>query len=290
VKHLLQMIERDDILDQFTGQGLAMFLNALAILTGDEPIAEKDFTRILRKLTIISDVEMDITSLSLVLNALARLGNVDKDCLDLLCEQLASKLDKASPRQLGMILNATGKCRLDRDYPKMMDQLLVQIRKKSSKMDPLTITLIYNAAAKLKLTPEFFEELYKVLKDTMHSMTIAQLAMIAHAWASAHVYNDELYSTLELRFASEMGTIDAHSMALVTYGFAHFRKPFPQGHFEQITELVLAGKFSNRDLLMVANAYARIELCDPLIKKELQKDQNNISFLSPKAKALYFES
>jgi len=278
VKHLLYQAEREEVLSTLQGQSLALLLNALSQLSEDRCDIP---TALIRK---ASEVDMDITSLALVLNSFARLRQGDKDTLDLLCEQVVEKLPTASPRQVGMIFNAAGKLGLF--HPHLIDQLIVHVHQLRNRFDPLSLCLICNAAAKLRLPAEIFQNLYESVPKHIGSMSAAQLAMLAHAWASAHVYNDDLYELLKGKLEEEMGSLDAHSLALIAYGFAHFKKDLPHGHCERLHAL-LHTDIKDRDMLMIANAYGRLGIVDANLQEALRKlsDRDN---LSPKTKLLYF--
>lgn len=183
-----------------------------------------------------------------------------------------------------MIFNAAGKLRLF--YPHLIDQLIVSVRQMRNKLDPLSLCLICNAAAKLRLPAEIFQDLYETVPRLLGSMSPAQLAMLAHAWASAHVYNDDLYNLLKFRLEEDMASLDAHSLALVAYGFAHFHKELPKGHTERLHEILRTG-MGDKDILMTANAYGRLGKFDVPLKENLRKLENRYN-ISPKTKILYF--
>lgn len=276
LSHLLKQAERQDVVDALNGQSLALFLNALAQLGDEVDIPEV----LIRK---APEVDMDITSLSLLLNSLARLKRVDKDCLDLLAQQVEEKIHTATPRQLGMLFNAAGKLQLC--HPRMIDSLLSHMRRVRNKFDALSLVLVCNAAAKLRLPPEVFQDLYETIPRLLGSMGALQLAMLSHAWAKAHVYNDDLYELLKHQLERAMRDLDSHAVALTAYGFAHFRKELPRGLIERLHEH-LETSISDKDLLMTANAFARMGVLDSRLRDALLRLDAH-EHLTPKAQSLF---
>lgn len=275
--HLSRQAERPEVVDALNAHSLALFLNALAQNADDEI---KVPAALIRK---APEIDMDITSLSLVLNSLARLKQFDKDSIDLLAQQVEEKMHMATPRQVGMIFNAVPK--LHMYHPTLIDSLVVRMRRVRTKLDAQSLVLVCNAAAKLRLSPEIFQDLYDTVPRLLGSMKASQLSVLSHAWAKAHVYNDDLYELLKMQLERLMKDVDVQALALTAYGFAHFRKDFPKGLTERLLEH-LDGEVPDIYLFMIVNAYSRLGIVNEKLKAVLiQADAKE--HLSPKAQSLY---
>merc|ERR1719369_781283 len=97
--------------------------------------------------------------------------------------------------------------------------------------------------------------------------------MICHAWARAHIHNDDLFDLLALPLAQRARELVAHEIALVVYGYAHFRKS-PTELFDPLLQrfgaLLSDRAVSDGDLLMLSNALGRVGWRDQRVADALE--------------------
>mmetsp|Transcript_29971 Transcript_29971/g.93808 ORF Transcript_29971/g.93808 Transcript_29971/m.93808 type:complete len:530 (-) Transcript_29971:13-1602(-) len=265
-----------------TARDIAVLLNALAQLPGllpDELPAtslEPQLEAIALRLPNLLPTA-DLHSLTLILNAFAQLGFVQKDVLDLIVEELLSDkehLRRITPRQLAMVLNTAA--RLQLYEPRLLDALVLQIRLRAKALDAHSLCVVANACAKLPaLGVETFQALYTQVPRLLTRFSGRQLAMLCHAWGKAHVHNDDLFALLALPLARKAKELTAYEVALTVYGYAHFRKAPPE-IFGPLLERFAALLESEHDtvkdgvLLMLANALGRVGWRDAAVAKRLQ--------------------
>eukprot|EP00439_Symbiodinium_sp_Y106_P040410 s1956_g4.t4 len=236
----------------------------------------------------------DLHSLTLILNAFAQMQFVQKDALDLLTQDLLlneERFERASGRQLAMMLNAVA--RLQLIEPRLLELLSSCVRTKAQEFDPQSFCVVANAAAKLGLGIETFQVLYSRLPRLLARLSGRQLAMICHAWAKAHIHNDDLFELLMLPLIHQASNLTAHEVAITVYGYAHFRK-LPSELFrpllDRLGQLLEEEAVSEADLLMVANALGRIAERDARVESALRLRLSEETFgrhLSPAAQATF---
>lgn len=263
---------------QFTAREAAVILNAAAVLQDKkiEPPTqqlEEQLSAIAMRVPELLP-KADLHSLTLMLNAFAKLRFCPKDALDLICEELASderRFRKLSARQLAMVVNAAAKLQLYE--PKLLEMIAAQVRIKARELDGHGLCVVANAAAKLRLGLETFDVVYAQVPRLMARLTGRQLAMLCHAWAKAHIHNDDLFALLAVPLAKAAGKLTAHEVAITAYGYAHFRKAPPElfeSLLQRVGGLLEADKMTEKDLLMLGNALGRLGICDPLVQESLR--------------------
>merc|ERR1712113_826670 len=97
--------------------------------------------------------------------------------------------------------------------------------------------------------------------------------MLCHAWAKAHVHNDDLFALLAIPLAQRADQLTAHEIALSIYGYAHFRKRPPElfePFLRQFSCLLESGGVSDGDLLMLGNALGRVGCNDAAVANALK--------------------
>ncbi|CAE8612281.1 unnamed protein product [Polarella glacialis] len=284
---LLKQVPRR--LARCTGKDAAVLLNAMAQLPhensedidGEEaPAARSAVGEALRPaLEAIAlrlpDLlpEADLHSMTLILNAFAQLGFVQKDVLDLLTEELLAsdeRLQRLSPRQLAMVLNAAA--RLQLYEPRLLELLASKVRLSAQGLDSQALCVVANACAKLQLGLPTFQVIYAQVPRHLARLSGRQLAMLCHAWAKAHVHNDDLFALLALPLAQRAGQLTAHEVATAVYGYAHFKKSPPELFtplLERFSSLLEEGAVRDGDLLMLANALGRVGVQDESVGKAI---------------------
>lgn len=281
-------------LGQFTAREVAVLLNALSQLPKDagnlgEELREQLEAISVRLPELLPDA--DLHSLTLLLNAFSKLNIASKDTLDLLSSELLldpSRLKRLTPQQLSMVLNAAA--RLQLLDPRLLDALSSQVRMQARTLDAHAFCVVANAAAKLRLGVETFQALDAQVPRLLQRFSGRQLAMMCHAWAKAHIHNDDLFSLLELPFRKKADELSPHEIALTLYGYAHFRKNPPElfGILLQRLEDCLSGEgvIGDQDLLMIGNALGRVGWCNPVVQDALQRyvsREPNFLYVSPPA-------
>eukprot|EP00927_Polykrikos_kofoidii_P045379 TRINITY_DN39336_c0_g1_i1.p1 TRINITY_DN39336_c0_g1~~TRINITY_DN39336_c0_g1_i1.p1 ORF type:complete len:596 (+),score=89.98 TRINITY_DN39336_c0_g1_i1:94-1881(+) len=237
----------------------------------------------------------DLHSLALILNAFAQLGFTQKDALDLIIDELLSdersRLDHITPRQLSMLLNAAGKLQLFE--PRLLEALAGKVRVCAPDLDAQALCVVANACAKLRFGVDTFGVLYAQVPRRLARLNGRQLAMLAHAWAKAHIHNDDLFALLALPLAQRADELLAHEVAITVYGYAHFRKA-PEELFGKLlrrfAELLKKGGVKDGDLLMVGNALGRVGVRDEAVAECLVayvRREPGYYNLSPQAIATY---
>eukprot|EP00746_Dinoflagellata_sp_MGD_P054816 gnl/MRDRNA2_/MRDRNA2_239451_c0_seq1.p1 gnl/MRDRNA2_/MRDRNA2_239451_c0~~gnl/MRDRNA2_/MRDRNA2_239451_c0_seq1.p1 ORF type:complete len:429 (+),score=84.89 gnl/MRDRNA2_/MRDRNA2_239451_c0_seq1:79-1287(+) len=304
---LLDQVPR--ILDTSSGKDVAVLLNSLAQISGHaedgtstvsiasfkqssnggmDAANDSLIAALGEKLPTLLP-KMDVLSLVLTLNAFARINLEQKDCLDLLVEELLipERLQKATAQQLAMILNASGKIRLYE--PNLLSSLAGQLRLKGHRLDAHGICVVANASARLKLGVDTFQGLYEHLPRFAGTLSGQQIGMLCHAWASAHIYNDDLFALLKVPLAREFPRLTAHQVALIAYGYAHFRKG-DEDVFDPLVDrfrqLLSEDQVSHLDLLMLSNALGRINRHDDAVEvalKEYAARNDSMGHLTPQA-------
>merc|ERR1719247_739699 len=176
-----------------------------------------------------------------------------------------------TPRQLAMVLNSAAKLQLYE--PQLLDALLGQIRFRARSLDAQGLCVVANAAAKLRLGPETFGVLYTQVPRLLPHLSGRQVAMLSHAWAKAHVHNDDLFELLALPLTQRADSLYSHEVAIAVYGYAYFRKS-PTALFEALLGrfgvLLADSLVSDMDLLMMANALGRVGWRDERVAEALQ--------------------
>eukprot|EP00930_Biecheleria_cincta_P047036 TRINITY_DN32538_c0_g1_i1.p1 TRINITY_DN32538_c0_g1~~TRINITY_DN32538_c0_g1_i1.p1 ORF type:complete len:562 (-),score=79.57 TRINITY_DN32538_c0_g1_i1:99-1784(-) len=217
----------------------------------------------------------DLHSLTLILNAFAQLNFVQKDVLDLLTGELLvdeDRLQRLTPRQLAMVLNAAA--RLQLHEPRLLEQLASCVRLSAQALDPHGLCVVANGCAKLQLGLPTFQVLYARIPRILTRLSGRQLAMIVHAWAKAHIHNDDLFELLALPLSKHANRLSPHEVAIALYGYAHFRKS-PAELFEPLMERfrthISDGAVTDGDLLMAANAVGRVGWRDEVVREALVK-------------------
>lgn len=278
-------------LKSFTARDLAVLLNAVAQLPGlaadrggqpggPDPQGSEERLELDELLEAVALrlpgmlQGADLHSLALILNAFAQLQFIQKDALDLISEELLSgqRLERATPRQLAMILNAAAKLQVH--DPGLLDALASSLRQRARSLDAQGLCMAANASAKLGFGVETFQTLYAQVPRRLGALSGRQLAMLCHAWAKAHIHNDDLFSLLALPLTRHAGSLTAHEIAMTVYGFAHFRKA-PSELFgpllERFTALLSTEVVSDRDLIMLSNALGRVNWRDEGIADALRR-------------------
>lgn len=306
VQRILVQVPRR--LDRFTGRDVAVLLNALSQLTPEAvkgqtkgpsfsqqlpPELEEPLQALALRLPEILP-SADLHSLTLVLNAFAKMRFLQKDALDLLTEDLLSdkaRFQQMTPQQLAMVLNASAKLQLYE--PQLLDALIAQIRIKARLLDAQGFCVVANAAAKLRLGVETFGVLYTQVPRLLTRLSGRQVAMLCHSWAKAHVHNDDLFDLLALPLAQRTEGLTAHEVAIAVYGYAHFRKAPPdlmEPLVNRFAALLESQSASDTDLLMLSNALGRVGWRDERIAEALQEYSHRTSsldHLSPQALAIF---
>lgn len=185
-----------------------------------------------------------------------------------------------------MVLNSAAKLQLYE--PQLLDALVGQVRLKARLLDAQGLCVVANASAKLRLGPETFAVLYTQVPRLLTRLSGRQVAMISHAWAKAHVHNDDLFELLALPLAQRAESLSSHEVAIAIYGYAHFRKAPPE-LFEALMHrfglLLEEKKVPDTDLLMLSNALGRIGLRDDKLADALKGYHlrtSSVEHLSPK--------
>jgi len=304
---LLQVPRR---LARCSGKDVAVLLNALAQIPGpDDPaatagaglrprgVAREHVQRALDAVALrLPDVlpSSDLHTLTLVLNAFAQLQFTQKDALDLLVEELLgdeSRFQHMTPRQLAMVLNAAA--RLQLYEPRLLEALVAQVRARARSLDAQGLCVVANACAKLQLGVETFQVLYTQVPRHLARLTGRQLAMLCHAWAKAHQHNDDLFSLLALPLAQRASGLAPHEVAIVIYGYAHFKKVPPELFgplLERFSTHIDAEAVSVADLLMVVNALGRVGHHDSQVAHALEgyvRREPSLRNLCPQALATF---
>jgi len=295
---LLQHVPRQ--LSAFTSRDISVLLNSLTQLDSGE--REGPLRSDLEQHLAVISLELpgklhsaDLQTLSLILNSLAQLRFMQKDVLDLLTEEITSNPERSrnmTARQLAMILNAAAKLHLL--DPQLLGMLSAQIHIRAGRFDAQSLCVVANASAKLQLGLETFQILYTQVPRLISKMTGRQLAMLCHAWAKAHIHNDDLFTIISLplkRCASELA---GHEVAISVYGYAHFRKK-PADLFEALLSrfsvLLGASSVSDSDLLMVVNALGRVGLRNEAVARALQDhlgdEPRSKAYLTSQAHAVF---
>jgi len=261
---LLKQVPRR--LKQFTCREAAVLLNALAqIVKEEEAHRSVEWQQHLNVVALhIPELlpSADLHSLTLILNAFAQLRFLQKDVLDLVVEELVSdrkRFERMSVQQLAMTMNATAKLMIYE--ASLIEMLVAQVRRKGRELNAQALSVIANASAKLSLGADTFSVLYGQVPRLLRLLSGRQLAMICHAWAKAHVHNDDLFMLLATPLSAKVGELTAHEVAISLYGYAHFRQDNPQvfGSLLQHFDVLLSkGKVLNGDLLMLANALGKV--------------------------------
>eukprot|EP00929_Paragymnodinium_shiwhaense_P047410 TRINITY_DN24050_c0_g1_i1.p1 TRINITY_DN24050_c0_g1~~TRINITY_DN24050_c0_g1_i1.p1 ORF type:complete len:441 (+),score=106.29 TRINITY_DN24050_c0_g1_i1:318-1640(+) len=305
-ERLLAQVPRK--LGQFEARDVAVLLNALASMSSgarasEAAVAEGDGTQVPDTTQNLEAIALrlpellpaaDLHSLTLILNAFAQLRFAQKDALDLLTEELLAspeRLERLSPRQLAMVMNAAAKLHLF--DPKLLDALSLRIQVRARDLDAQGLCVIANASAKLRLGIETFAALYTQVPRRLGQLSGRQLAMLCHAWAKAHVHNDDLFALLALPLKKCANTMLPHEIAISIYGYAHFRKA-PEDLFnpllERFAQLLKDEKVKEGDLLMVANALGRVGWKDDAVLTCLQayvRRDPSMTNLSAQARATF---
>eukprot|EP00434_Breviolum_minutum_P033109 symbB.v1.2.029294.t1/scaffold3126.1/size62979/2 len=270
-QRLLKQVPRK--ISKFTAKDAAILLNALAqvpdfqIKDWADEASNGTITEVKKALEVLALrlpqllPRADMHSLALIMNGFAQLQYVQKDLLDLLSQELLlneEKLAKLTPLQLAMVLNAIA--RLQLHEPRLVELLSAAVRSGAQALDPQGFCLVANASAKLQLGLETFQVLYARLPRLLARFSGRQVAMICHAWAKAHIHNDDLFELLVLPLTSHAARLEAHEVAIAIFGYAHFRKS-PKELFDVLLErfrnLLSDQAVSEEDLFMVANALGR---------------------------------
>ncbi|CAL1149212.1 unnamed protein product [Cladocopium goreaui] len=262
-QRLLKQVPRKIV--KFTAKDAAILLNALAQVPAFQDWEAAEEAEELKKALEVISLRLpellpsaDLHSLALIMNAFAQLQYVQKDLLDLLSQELLlnqEKLTKFSPIQLAMVLNAIA--RLQLHEPKLVELLASAVRSGAHALDPQAFCLVANASAKLQLGLDTFQVLYARLPKVLSRLSGRQLAMVCHAWAKAHIHNDDLFELLALPLASHAAKLEAHEVAISIFAYAHFRKS-PKELFD-----VLLERFRSLLAEQVVNALGRTERPDP---------------------------
>lgn len=268
------------------GKDVAVLLNSIAQLPGPEVRAGALRPRGVAKEKVEPAVDAialrlpevllaaDLHTLTLVLNSFAQLQYTQKDALDLLVEELLrdeARFRRMSSRQLAMVMNAAA--RLQLFEPKLLEALVGQLRAQRQSFDPQGFCVVANACAKLQLGVETFQVLYSQVPRHLPKLTGRQLAMLCHAWAKAHVHNDDLFALLALPLAKQAASLSPHEVAITVYGYAHFKKSPPELFgplLDCFGQHLAAQAVSSGDLLMVVNALGRVGRGDPRVAEALE--------------------
>lgn len=214
----------------------------------------------------------DLHSLTLLLNAFAQFNFVQKDALDLMTEEfLAGKrMERLSPRQLAMTLNAAAKLQL---YERqLLDALSARAQQRARELDAHALCLVANASAKLRLGLDMFTALHSCVPRLLPRFSGRQLAMLCHAWARAHVHCDDLFELFALPLVQKSEQLTSHEVGLTVYGYAHFRKAPPELFgplVERFAALLEAGAATELDVLMVGNGLRRVGWRDDRISEAM---------------------
>ncbi|CAJ1364098.1 unnamed protein product [Effrenium voratum] len=282
-----------------TAKDAAVLLNALAqipdfqIQDWEAKEEQKELKSALEALALrLPEIlpKADLHSLAVILNAFAQLQFVQKDALDLISQELLlneQKLQRMTGRQLAMVLNAIA--RLQLHEPRLIELLAASVRSGAQALDPQGLCLVANAAAKLQLGLETFQVLYSRIPRLLSRLSARQLAMLCHAWAKAHIHNDDLFELLSLPLMHHAPQLTAHEVAITLYGYAHFRhspKELFKVLLERFNSLLAEEAVSESDLLMVANALGRVGWRDDSIQEALQK-LGDVRYLSVQALATF---
>uniref|UniRef100_A0A0G4HGE4 Uncharacterized protein n=1 Tax=Chromera velia CCMP2878 TaxID=1169474 RepID=A0A0G4HGE4_9ALVE len=265
--------------------------------------------------------EMDLLSLTIALNAFARLGGCSADTLDLTMLEVVKHLPQASGRQLALLLNSATKISQSRtlDHPQFLPAILHSVRRVASSMDLHSVCLVANALARLRLRDiPLFDLLYEAAAVVIHNVSQGvdsargavvglqgegaggveplQLAMLAHAWARAHVHNDDLFEILRVPISKVAGRMTGHELSLVVFAYCHFQK-FDVAFFGPLVgrlhDMLKAGQLSGPDTVMLFNALARVgALYEPLRSALLGLPKSGLEreilpFLTPRTHAVY---
>lgn len=299
---LLQQVPRQ--LRTATGRDIAVLLNAVAPLAPEGALEQSraqeglDVEPALQAIALrLPDLlpSCDQHSLALILHAFAQLQFTQKDALDLLTEDMLAdrqRFRQMSARQLAMVLNATVKLQLYE--PRLLEALAEQVHICCARgLDPQALSVIANASAKLRLGLEVFAELHGQVPRLLSRLTGRQLAMLCHAWAKAHIHNDDLFSLIALPLTQKASKLQPHEAAIAIYGYAHFRKA-PEELFaallRRFAALLAEGAVSDGDLLMVGNALGRVRLHDADVVGALQaycRREPSMLHLTPQAIATF---
>jgi len=196
-----------------------------------------------------------------------------------------------TPRQLAMVLNAAA--RLQLYEPRLLEALVAQVRARARSLDAQGLCVVANACAKLQLGVETFQVLYTQVPRHLARLTGRQLAMLCHAWAKAHQHNDDLFSLLALPLAQRASGLAPHEVAIVIYGYAHFKKVPPELFgplLERFSTHIDAEAVSVADLLMVVNALGRVGHHDSQVAHALEgyvRREPSLRNLCPQALATF---
>ncbi|CAK9111733.1 unnamed protein product [Durusdinium trenchii] len=288
-------------LSKFTAKDAAVMLNAFSqvpdfqVKEWDDTFLDENTRELKTTLEALAlrlpDLlpKADLHSLALILNAFAQLQFVQKDLLDLMSQELLLNEEKLTPRQLAMVLNAIA--RLQLHEPRLIELLSSVVRSGAHALDPQGLCLVANASAKLQLGLETFQVLFVRIPKLLSRFSGRHLAMLCHAWAKAHIHNDDLFELLILPLASHAARLEAHEVAITLYGYAHFRKS-PKELFDVLLErfgtLLAEQAVSDEDLFMVANALGRVGWADGNVKNALRKVSNDLMrYISVQAQATF---
>lgn len=236
----------------------------------------------------------DLHTLTLLLNALAQLRFAQKDVTDLLTEELLAneaRFQRMTGRQLAMILNSAA--RLQLFDPRLLDAMVSKTRQQAGSLDSQALCLVANASAKLQFGLDTFQALYAQVPRHLARLSGRQLAMVCHAWAKAHVHNDDLFSLLALPLAQRTRELGAREVAIAVYGYAHFKKAPPELFtplLERFAELRAQCKASQAEVLMIGNALGRVGWRDSAVAEGLEayaRREPSLRNLSAQARATY---
>merc|ERR1712048_951218 len=111
-----------------------------------------------------------------------------------------------------MVLNAAAKLQLYQ--AELLEALVAQVRAKAREFDAQALSIVANASAKLNLGVENFKVLFLQVPRLLAKLNGRQLAMLCHAWAKAHVHNDDLFALLALPLTRHASSLRAHDVAI----------------------------------------------------------------------------